>query len=290
MNNQESKMTTIALTRHVIDELTPLQGPGEATSVARLVLEDVFTWRRGSPPRTLDPDEQLLAWTTINRLKAREPVQYVTGIADFYGLQLRVTPDVLIPRPETEDLVEWILEENPRDEDLNVLDIGTGSGCIPLALKARRPHWKCTGVDVSPAALEVARDNAAELQLDVTFEYYDALAPTDNGQPRTESLDLIVSNPPYILPSEKDRMGASVLAHEPALALFVPEDDPLVFYRRIAESASESLTTGGKLYFETNEFNNDEVVLLLKSTGYADVEARKDLGGKWRRVRGSWGG
>ncbi len=283
-------MTTIDLTRHVIDELTPLQGPGEATSVARLVLEDVFKWRRGSHPRTLDPDEQLLAWTTINRLKAREPVQYVTGIADFYGLQLRVTPDVLIPRPETEELVEWILEENPRDEALKVLDIGTGSGCIPLALKARRPRWTCTGVDVSPAALEVARENAVELQLDVTFEHYDALTPTDNGHPTTDSLNLIVSNPPYIPPSEKDRMGASVLAHEPALALFVPEDDPMIFYRVIAKEASESLTQGGKLYLETNEFNNDQVVSLLESAGYVDVGARKDLGGKWRMVRGSWVG
>lgn len=284
-------MTTIDLTRHVIDELTPLDGPGEATSVARLVLEDVFKWRRGSHPRTLDQDEQLLAWTTINRLKAREPVQYVTGIADFYGLQLRVTPDVLIPRPETEELVEWILEENPRDESISVLDIGTGSGCIPLALKARRPRWTCTGVDVSPEALEVARDNAEELKLDVTFELYDVLAaPDGNRQPIADNRQLIVSNPPYIPPSEKDKMDASTLTHEPGLALFVPEDDPLIFYRLIAKEAGDLLTGGGKLYFETNEFNNDEVVSLLQSTGYAEVEARQDLSGKWRMVRGTWVG
>jgi len=281
-------MTTIDLTRHVIDELTPLHGPGEATSVARLVLEDVFKWRRGSHPRTLDADEQLLAWTTINRLKAHEPVQYVTGIADFYGLQLRVTPDVLIPRPETEELVEWILEENPRGEQLRVLDIGTGSGCIPLALKARRPRWTCTGVDVSPEALDVARNNARELQLEADFRLHDILAEPGDGQRATDNRHLIVSNPPYIPPSEKDKMGASTLTHEPELALFVPEDDPLIFYRRIAEDASDLLMGGGKLYFETNEFNNEEVVTLLESAGYAEVEARKDLSGKWRMVRGRW--
>lgn len=279
-------MTTIDLTRHVIDELTPLQGPGEATSVARLVLEDVFKWRRGSHPRTLDQDEQLLAWTTINRLKAREPVQYVTGIADFYGLQLRVTPDVLIPRPETEELVEWILEENPRDEALHIQDIGTGSGCIPLALKARRPRWTCTGTDVSPEALDVARGNATELQLDVDFERHDVLAVSTHQPTTTGQQNIIVSNPPYIPPSEKSKMDASTLTHEPALALFVPEDDPLVFYRLIAKKARELLVEGGKLYFETNEFNNDEVVALLKSAGYGEVEARKDLSGKWRMVRG----
>lgn len=279
-------MTTPELTQHIIDELSPVLGPGEAASVARLVLEDLFGYRRHSHPRQLSQDEQILAWTTINRLKAGEPVQYVTGIADFYGLQLRVTPDVLIPRPETEELVEWVLEEIAADKPLQVLDLGTGSGCIPLALKARRPLWSCAGVDVSREALAVARDNAQRLELDVDFRELDLLAQPATNNPQPATRNLIISNPPYIPPSERSMMSPSTLAHEPELALFVPEDDPLLFYRRIAEASLGWLVEGGKLYFETNEFNNEEVVELLTSLGFKQVEAKRDLSGKWRMVRG----
>lgn len=286
-------MTTPQLTQHIVDELSPVLGPGEAASVARLVLEDLFGYRRHSHPRQLSQDEQILAWTTINRLKAGEPVQYVTGIADFYGLQLQVTPDVLIPRPETEELVEWVLEAHPAHPPLRVLDLGTGSGCIPLALKARRPLWSCTGVDVSQDALAIARDNAQRLDLDVDFREQDLLAEpaTHNPQsvtanPQPATCNLLISNPPYIPPSERGMMSPSTLAHEPELALFVPEDDPLLFYRRIAEAGLVWLVEGGKLYFETNEFNNEEVVELLTSLGFKEVEARRDLSGKWRMVRG----
>ena len=294
-------MTTTDLARHLIDELQPVLGAGEAASVARLVLEDLFGTRRGSRPRALTQDEQLLAWTTINRLKAGEPVQYVTGIADFYGLQLTVSPAVLIPRPETEELVEWILADHGEGTLRRVLDAGTGSGCISLALSARRPAWRLTGMDVSADALAVARGNAERLGLAVAFVPGDALqltsastiesgladaspavAPKEGG---INGYDIIVSNPPYIPPSERDRMGASTLAHEPDLALFAPEDDPLVFYRRIAEAAKTQLRTGGQLYFETNEFNHNKVVELLRSTGWTDVQSRKDLQGKRRMIR-----
>lgn len=273
-------MTTLDLTQHLIDELSPLLGPGEATSVARLVLEDVFGYRRGSYPRQLSQEEQILAWTTINRLKAGEPVQYVTGIADFYGLQLRVTPDVLIPRPETEELVEWILEETAPGQELRVTDIGTGSGCIALALKHKRPEWTVTGYDLSEDALAIARENAEKLELDLAFHQGDALKP----EAFKGVFDIIVSNPPYIPPSEKDRMGASTLAHEPDMALFVPEEDPLLFYRGIGGIAAAALKEGGHLFFETNEFNNERVVDLLKALGFASVEARQDIQGKWRMV------
>ena len=278
-------MTITELAQHIIDELAPLLGPGEATSVSRLVLEDVFGYRRGSHPRRLNQDEQIMAWATINRLKAGEPVQYVTGIADFYGLQLKVTPAVLIPRPETEELVEWILEENVAGTQVQCLDIGTGSGCIPLALKHKRPSWACTGVDVSTDALGVARANAEKLSLEVDFQEMDAMQPaTHNLQPAT--CNLLISNPPYIPPSERAVMSPSTLAHEPELALFVPEEDPLLFYRRIAKLGTELLAKGGHIYLETNEFNNEDVVGLLKSSGYTEVERRKDLQGKWRMVRG----
>lgn len=276
-------MTTLQLTQHLIDELAPVLGPGEAASVARLVLEDIFGWRRGSHPRQLSKDEQLLAWATINRLKAGEPVQYVTGIADFYGLQLRVTPDVLIPRPETEELVEWILEAHPAGKLYRLYDIGTGSGCIPLALKARRPSWRCVGLDVSQNALRIALENQELLKLDVDFISGNVLGSSFPGT--DEDYDIIVSNPPYIPPSERDKMAPSTLMHEPELALFVPDEDPLIFYRLIAEKARQLLVIDGWIYFETNEFNNEEVANLLEELGYSKVERRRDLQQKWRMVR-----
>lgn len=279
------RMTTVELTQHIIDELTPLHGLGEATSVSRLVLEDLFGYRRGSHPRKLGQDEQIMAWATINRLKAGEPVQYVTGIADFYGLQLEVNPAVLIPRPETEELVEWILEEHAAGTQVQCLDFGTGSGCIPFALKAKRPLWTCTGVDVSTDALKVANGNAKILSLNVDFKELDVLQ-NPALHLRLANYNIIVSNPPYIPPSERDLMAPSTLAHEPEIALFVPEGDPLLFYRRIAELGKDLLANDGQLYLETNEFNNDAVVSLLKEIGYTDLERRKDLQGKWRMVRG----
>lgn len=277
-------MNTIDLARHLTDQLTPLLGEGETRSVTRLVLEDLFGARPGSRPRVLTQEEQLLAWTTINRLKAGEPTQYVTGIADFYGLQLTVTPAVLIPRPETEELVEWILEENPTGKPLRVLDVGTGSGCIALALKHKRPEWTVEALDVSQDALKIARANATKLNLEVLFTHFDFLQ-SGLGFPNGH-FDLIVSNPPYIPPSERDRMGASTLAHEPDLALFVPEEDPLLFYGRLAEEGNEILTEKGRIYVETNEFNNDSVAELFRRLGYTGVTPKSDLQGKPRMISG----
>ncbi|NJB84599.1 release factor glutamine methyltransferase [Lewinella marina] len=274
-------MRTDDLTKHITRELRPLLGRGESASVSRLVMEDLFGYRQGNRPRKLTQEEQILAWTTLNRLKAGEPVQYVTGIADFFGLQLKVNPSVLIPRPETEELVEWILEDHNQHTVRSVIDIGTGSGCIPLALQARRPAWTCRGVDLSEAALEVARENARRLDLPVTFHQGDVLEESmAEGR-----YDVIVSNPPYIPPSERSKMDASTLEHEPEMALFVPEEDPLLFYRRLAGQGHHGLKAGGQLYCETNEFNSEEVLKLFLDAGYADVVRRKDLQNKWRMVR-----
>lgn len=274
-------MRTNELAQHLLDELPPLLGAGEAQSVARLVLEDLFGWRRGHRPRRLSPDEELLAWATINRLKAGEPVQYVTGIADFYGLQLKVTPAVLIPRPETEELVEWILEENQGEVNLRLWDLGSGSGCIPLAVASKRPGWKCLGSDFSQDALDIARHNAGELSLDLPFIEFDLLNPV---APPSAKYDIICSNPPYIPPSERGRMSASTLAHEPALALFVPEEDTLLFYRKLGELAQSYLSPTGTLFVETNEYNNEEVAKLYAANGFT-VSRKQDLQGKWRMVK-----
>ena len=269
-------MRTDDLQKHYRKQLRPLHGSREAAAMTRLVLEDVFGYRQGQRPRLLSPDEEVLGWATLNRLLAGEPVQYVTGIADFYGLQLRVTPDVLIPRPETEELVEWILENHPGGSPKRVIDLGTGSGCIALALKARRPEWVCTGVELSEAALRIARGNAALTGLDVQFLPHDLLE--DSALPGGP-YDIIVSNPPYIPPSERDRMGRSTVLHEPELALYVPEDDPLLFYRRIL-----ALRSTGVVYLETNEHNNEQVAQLFKQAG-AQVERKRDLQKKWRMLR-----
>lgn len=277
-------MNTVDLSRHLLHELSPSLGEGEARSVARLVLEDLFGARRGNRPRILTQEEQLLAWTTINRLKAGEPVQYVTGIADFYGMQLMVSPAVLIPRPETEELVEWILEENVAGVPLRAIDLGTGSGCIPIALKEKRPEWSVFALEVSAEALAVARQNAEMLGLPLEFIHDDLLDP--ELRLPAEGFHLMVSNPPYIPPSEKEKMGASTVAYEPDLALYVPEEDPLLFYGRVLEIGQHALFPGGRLYVETNEFNNDLVVKLYQRFGYRNVETRQDLQGKPRMVKG----
>jgi release factor glutamine methyltransferase len=232
----------------------------------------------------LNQDEQILAWTVENRLLAGEPVQYITGIADFYGLQLRVTPDVLIPRPETEELVENILSDHAEGKVLNVLDIGTGSGCIALALKHKRPNWAITAIDVSEGALAVVQENCERLGLELQSSKVDVLTAMESGALSNRKFDLIVSNPPYIPPSELAKMGKSTIAHEPELALFVTENDPLLFYREIAKFGKAHLTDGGSIYYEVNEFRARPVVELLEGMGYAGVEIHKDLQGKDRIV------
>ncbi|MBB4078640.1 release factor glutamine methyltransferase [Lewinella aquimaris] len=278
-------MKTDDLSHHFQTQLTPLLGEREARSTTRLLMEDLFAYRQGGAPRELTTEEAELAQEALLKLQAGTPVQYVTGIADFYGLQLRVSPAVLIPRPETEELVEWILTDHPASTYRSIVDIGTGSGCIPLALKRKRPQWECSGIDVSPEALAVAAENAERLSSACTFSRADVLH--DSFTLATGSVDVLVSNPPYIPPSELQRMGESTVQHEPHLALFVPEEDPLVFYRRIAELGRDGLKDHGHLYFETNEFNNELVVELLRSEGYRDVQRKQDLQGKWRMVRGT---
>jgi len=274
-----ARMNTVDLSRHLLHELRPSLGDGEARSVARLVLEDLFGARRGNRPRILTQEEELLAWTTINRLKAGEPVQYVTGIADFYGMQLAVSPAVLIPRPETEELVEWVLEDNPAGIPLRALDLGTGSGCIPLALKEKRPEWSVAALEVSAEALAVARRNAEDLDLGIDFIHQDLLDP--ELRLPAEGYHLMVSNPPYIPPSERKLMDSSTLAHEPDLALFVPEEDPLLFYGRVLELGQHNLFPNGRLYVETNEYNHELVVKLYDRLGYRNIETRFRLAARF---------
>lgn len=211
------------------------------------------------------------------------PIQYIFGKTNFCGLSFRVNEHVLIPRPETSELVEMIRKENP-EENLRLLDIGTGSGCIAISLKSACPSWRVQAVDKSVDALSVARENADENGVFVQFSELDALAlEPDWGQQ-----DIIVSNPPYICLREQADMEPNVLNYEPGMALFVPDDDPLLFYRAIATKAREHLSNNGNLYFEINSAYGHQTALLLRELGYFDVDLRVDFSGLDRFVVGRW--
>lgn len=229
------------------------------------------------------PEQEAQAAQIITRLQAQEPVQYVLGTAHFYGLDLDVDERVLIPRPETEELVYLALKEHEGRGNLHVLDICTGSGCIPLALAANLHQAKVYGLEVSEGALEVARANAAKYNLPVTWLHADIFEPVSGINPN--SLDIITSNPPYVLEEEKLQMRENVLQYEPHLALFVPDQDPLKYYRRISEVAFELLRQGGKLYFEINERYGQEVKEMLLAARFTQAQVVSDLFGKDRMVR-----
>lgn len=218
----------------------------------------------------------------LQRLLKEEPLQYVLGETVFCDLLLKCSPAALIPRPETEELVSWILQEN-ENLPMSVMDIGTGTGCIPLSLKNKRPNWEVQGVDISPDALELAKTNASTLNLDVAFHYMDILS-SENSFANEMKFDIIVSNPPYIPFDEQDLMNRNVVNHEPSLALFVPNDDPLVFYRAIASFAEKSLNPQGRVYFEVHELFANEVTTLLHEAGFSNIQLRKDLQGKLRMI------
>lgn len=218
----------------------------------------------------------------IRKLKAGYPVQYITGQAEFYGLPLEVTPDVLIPRPETEELVRWIIEGITHPRPL-ILEIGTGSGCIALALKKQIPGSQVMATDVNEAALLVASRNALKLELDLPIIQHDIL---DINPPKDwPRADIIASNPPYIPISEKITMAPHITSHEPPGALFVPDENPLLFYFSIASFARQQLKKGGQLYLEIHEKFGSEVIDLLQQHGFQGVELRQDINGKDRMIK-----
>ena len=218
------------------------------------------------------------------RLKKTEPLQYIIGETEFYDLKLKVNPSVLIPRPETEELVQWIIEKHKNDKKISILDIGTGSGCIPLALKNNLPNAEVFAVDISEKALETAKNNAVINNLDVSFILLDILNVKKNHN--LGELNVIVSNPPYVLELEKKLMHKNVLKNEPHLALFVENDNALLFYKAIIKFANNYLKVGGSLYFEINEAFGLEMTALLKENGYQDIELKKDINGKDRMIKG----
>lgn len=228
----------------------------------------------------MENDSSILVNDVIARLQNHEPWQYITGKSWFYGLELQVNPSVLIPRQETEELVHLILSIHGQNPPINVLDIGTGSGCIPLALKFNRAHWNICALDFSTDAIATAKKNAAACGLNIPFQECDILTSIPKGGP----WDIIVSNPPYIPYKEKHIMSKNVLEFEPSTALFVENGDPLLFYRRIAQISKHLLSKGGNLYFELNEFYADDTAQIIKALGYSSVEIHNDLSGKKRML------
>lgn len=221
----------------------------------------------------------------LQRLRKNEPIQYIRGVANFLSRPFYVAPGVLIPRPETEELVELIIHENELDAP-RILDVGTGSGCIAVSLSLDIPHARVTAWDVSDEALDIARRNKEALNAAVSFEKRDVFADADRQEKSgvQEAFEVIVSNPPYVTESEKEAMEPNVLDWEPGLALFVPDNDPLRFYRRIAVLGRALLTPGGKLYFEINRRYGVQTVSMLAGLGYRNPRVIKDISGNDRIV------
>ncbi len=271
----------------LIESLTPRYGAGEASAIARIVLEDAFGVHNGSGTRIFDAAERTRFAQIHHRLLSGEPVQYILGRADFFGLKFRVGPAVLIPRQETEELVAWALDflkEYPA-ENPEVLDIGLGSGCIGITLKKKMPRIRVSGVEKSPAALSVAVQNAEKMLGVGQFAFFGCDILQHSNWAQFSQFDVIISNPPYIPESEKNIVPEHVSAFEPGTALFVQDDDSLIFYRAIAAFSLEKLRPGGALFFECNEFNAGEVAALLRRQGFIDTELRKDMAGADRMLR-----
>ncbi|KUO66224.1 MAG: protein-(glutamine-N5) methyltransferase, release factor-specific [Lutibacter sp. BRH_c52] len=232
----------------------------------------------------LDRDDLDFLENALLKLKNQIPVQYIVGETAFCGLLFKVDKNVLIPRPETEELVEWIFQNHKKNESIKILDIGTGSGCIAISLAKNLPNAEVFALDVSAEALDVAKKNAAMSAVKVDFIQADIL--TIEKLPDT--FDVIVSNPPYVRESEKDLMQQNVLSNEPHIALFVENENPLLFYDKIAELAKNHLTENGVLYFEINQYLGMKTVDLLKSKGFKNIDLKKDIYGVDRMVKSSF--
>ncbi len=274
--------------------LSDIYDPEEAKAIGQIVLEYLTEMSRLS--LQLNKNQSLTAEQfqelnqIIPRLLQKEPVQYVLGEADFYGLKLKVNPSVLIPRQETEELVHWIVESISTDfpkqvDTLQILDIGVGSGCISLALKNEVPYAQITSIDVSEKALQIAQENSDKLQLPILLRQIDVLNRT--LWDLLPKFDIIVSNPPYICESEKDLMDENVVAHEPALALFVQDTDPLIFYKTIADLALLKLPKNGLLFFEVSAHFGEDCRKMLENKGF-QARLKKDINGNARMIQATF--
>lgn len=276
-------MSEIGIINRIKSELSALYDKNEVESFVSLLLDKICglntTKRLISDKIHLSDDQKRRIDDALERLKRYEPIQYIIGYTDFYGLTLRTDRRALIPRPETEELVDWILHECSTVG--NVLDICTGSGCIAVCLAKYLKEAKVSALDISSEAIGLARENALNHQLDIVFYQKDIMATDSLWQ----KFDLIVANPPYVTLNERVDMMPNVLDYEPSLALFVDDEDPLIFYRTIARFAQQNLVDGGMLFFEINRKFGKETVDLLASMGFVDIVPKKDISGNDRFIK-----
>ena len=283
---------------HFFDLLKNIQDEQEIESFFFILTEYLHNLKRIDV--ALNPDFEISdaaieKWNAIlAQLQQEKPIQYITREAWFYGLRFEVNENTLIPRPETEELVEWIIESQKskvKSQKFEILDIGTGTGCIPISLKANLPHVNVSAIDVSEKALEVARRNAVSNKVEINFIQTNILEVEDLSQLQTPnfqlptSFDIIVSNPPYVRNLEKEEIKKNVLDYEPHLALFVEDTDALLFYRKIAQLALKNLAPNGLLFFEINQYLGKETVELLENLGFKNIELKKDIYGNDRMVK-----
>ena len=279
LKNAQNEMRIKQYRTQFIKELSPFYDAYEAESFFYLILENKHKLRQIDLALNHEltfSDADLAIWGGfLNELKKEVPIQYLLGKTNFYGLDFEVNENVLIPRPETEELVEWIINENKegKSKKIKVLDIGTGSGCIAISLAKNLPNAEVYGIDVSKKAIETAKRNAINNNVDITFMYQNIL----DTDVLACNFDIIVSNPPYVRNLEKEEIKKNVLDYEPHLALFVDDNDALVFYRKIAALAKSGLKENGKLYFEINQYLGKEMTDLLEKMDFKNIELRKDI-------------
>lgn len=280
------------LIHYIRRELGSQYTQSELSALIRIILEEVlgldYSGIISNKINNLSSSELNKVEVIVGRLKKFEPIQYVLGKTEFYGLNFKVTSDVLIPRPETEELVEWILSECVTLRPA-ILDIGTGSGCIAVTLAKKLPESEVSAWDISEGALNIATENAKLNNVTVSFKNQNVLSTDEISQllSKGERYDVIVSNPPYVMESEKETMDENVLNFEPQEALFVPDENPLLFYDRISTIALDMLKENGKLYFEINRGKGDEIYRMFKNKGFEDLELRKDISGNFRMIKGA---
>lgn len=283
--------------REIRSELVSLCEERELTGIIYILLEELLKKPRHKifliQDTPVSPEIIKKLRIAKEKLKLNMPVQYITGSAYFYGLRFTVTPDVLIPRPETGELMDWLIKDLREEEgswkshpNPAALDIGTGSGCIAITLKKYFPEINITAIDISSEALKVAEKNAGIHQVQLSYLVMDFL--DENKRDSLRRFDLIICNPPYVLPSEKDFIKKNVLDYEPVKALFADEHDPLMFYRAIADFAGKHLDPDGKIYIEINENKGRELASLFHGKGFTNIELKRDMLGKERMMKINW--
>ncbi len=270
---------------YIKTELKKLYPVNEINSFINLIFEKYLNYSiiklHTSQEQEISKDLYEKIRAVTEELKLQKPIQYILEEAHFYDLRFNVTPDVLIPRQETEELVDWIIRENS-NQKIKILDVGTGSGCIAISLANNLPEAIVFASDISPKALEIAKLNSKSNKIDLHFFQFDILNPSSWPN---ETFDIIVSNPPYVTEKEKKLMQKNVLEFEPELALFVPDSSPLIFYDKIIDFGEKHLNPNGKIYFEINEAFGKETVLLFNEGAFTDISLKKDLNGKNRMLR-----